>query len=117
MQSNMQSKSLMRIYNKNKILDLIRKNQSIYRAELARSTGLSMPTIMSITDELVEDGLIRDVGKGISSGGKPPMLLEIIPDSHFFVGIDISGAMFKTFLISFPACRISLISPLSLNKL
>lgn len=99
MQSNMQSKSLMRIYNKNKILDLIRKNQSIYRAELARSTGLSMPTIMSITDELVEDGLIRDVGKGISSGGKPPMLLEIIPDSHFFVGIDISGAMFKCIVL------------------
>ena len=65
MQSNMQSKSLMRIYNKNKILDLIRKNQSIYRAELARSTGLSMPTIMSITDELVEDRLIRD-GQGVS---------------------------------------------------
>ncbi len=100
MQSNMQSKSLMRIYNKNKILDLIRKNQSIYRAELARSTGLSMPTIMSITDELVEDGLIRDVGKGISSGGKPPMLLEIIPDSHFFVGIDISGAMFKCIVLN-----------------
>lgn len=91
----MQSKSLMRINNKNKILDLIRKNRSIYRAELARLTGLSMPTIMSITDELIEDGLIRDAGKGISSGGKPPMLLELIPESHLFVGVDISGAMFK----------------------
>lgn len=85
----------MRVYNKDKILDLIRKNKSIYRAELARITGLSMPTIMSITDELIADGLIRDAGKGISSGGKPPMLLELISDSHLFVGIDISGAMFK----------------------
>ena len=91
----MQSKSLMRIYNKDKILNLIRKNRSIYRAELARLTGLSMPTIMSITDELIDDGLIRDAGKGISSGGKPPMLLELIPESHLFVGVDISGAMFK----------------------
>lgn len=66
---DMQSKRLMRIYNKNKILDLIRKNHSIYRAELARLTGLSMPTIMNITDELIDDGLIRDAGKGISSGG------------------------------------------------
>ncbi len=91
----MQSKRLMRIYNKNKILDLIRKNHSIYRAELARLTGLSMPTIMNITDELIDDGLIRDAGKGISSGGKPPMLLELIPESHLFAGVDISGAMFK----------------------
>lgn len=91
----MQSKRLMRIYNKNKILDLIRKNHSIYRAELARLTGLSMPTIMNITDELIDDGLIRDAGKGISSGGKPPMLLELIPESHLFAGVDISGTMFK----------------------
>lgn len=91
----MQSKSLKRIQNKNMVLDLIRKHRSIYRAELARITGLSMPTIMSITDELVESGLVRDAGKGISSGGKPPMLMEIIPDSHLFLGVDISGAMYK----------------------
>ena len=28
------------------------------------------------------------------------MLLEIIPDSHFFVGIDISGAMFKCIVLN-----------------
>ena len=61
----MQSKSLKRIQNKNMVLDLIRKHRSIYRAELARITGLSMPTIMSITDELVESGLVRDSEKGI----------------------------------------------------
>lgn len=99
MQNTIQSKSFTRIYNKNKILDLIRKNKSIYRAELSRSTGLSMPTIMSITDELIDEGVIRDAGKGISSGGKPPMLLEIIPNSHLFIGVDISGAMFKCIIL------------------
>ena len=95
----MQNRNLTRVTNKNRILELIRRNKSIYRAELARRTELSMPTIMSITDELILEGLIRDAGKGISSGGKPPMLLELIPDARLFLGIDISGAMFKCIII------------------
>ncbi|MBU9742869.1 ROK family protein [Lachnospiraceae bacterium ASD3451] len=95
----MQHRDLMRVYNKSEVMEIMRKNKSVYRAELARMTGLSMPTIMKITDEFIRNGLIADVGKGVSSGGKPPMLLELIPEARLFIGMDISGAMFKCIIM------------------
>ena len=95
----MQHKDLIRTYNRSEVMEIMRKNKSMYRAELARMTGLSMPTIMKITDEFISNGLIEDVGKGVSSGGKPPMLLELIPQARLFIGMDISGAMFKCIIM------------------
>lgn len=95
----MQHRDMMRVYNKSEVMEIMRRNKSVYRAELARITGLSMPTIMKITDEFIRNGLVADVGRGVSSGGKPPMLLELIPDARLFVGMDISGAMFKCIIM------------------
>ena len=95
----MQRTNLIRARNKSEVMEIMRKNKSVYRAEMARQTGLSMPTIMKITDEFVRSGLVTDVGKGVSSGGKPPMILELIPDARLFVGMDISGAMFKCIIM------------------
>lgn len=89
----------MRSYNKSEVMEIMRKNKSVYRAELARMTGLSMPTIMKITEEFIRNGLIMDVGKGVSSGGKPPIIFELIPEARLFVGIDISGAMYKCIIM------------------
>lgn len=89
----------MRSYNKSEVMEIMRKNKSVYRAELARMTGLSMPTIMKITDEFIRNGLIMDVGKGVSSGGKPPIIFELIPEARLFVGMDISGAMYKCIIM------------------
>lgn len=95
----MQHKDLIRTHNRSEVMEIMRKNKSVYRAELARMTGLSMPTIMKITDEFISNGLITDVGKGVSSGGKPPMLLELIPEARLFIGMDISGAMYKCIIM------------------
>src|SRR5690606_10655357 len=55
----------------------------------ARLTGLSNPTVIKITDELAERGLIREIGKGESSGGKPPQLLAFMPQRHYLIGVDV----------------------------
>jgi len=95
----MKNRELMRAYNKSEVMEIMRKNKAVYRAELSRMTGLSIPTIMKITDEFIRNGLIEDVGKGISSGGKPPVLLELIPEARLFIGMDISGAMLKCIIM------------------
>ena len=58
--------------NRRLILDLIRRNGPINRAEVAHVTGLSIPTVMKITDELSRINLIRVIGKRKSIGGKRP---------------------------------------------
>ena len=85
--------------NKSNIIELIRSNESIFKAEIARLTGLSIPTVMRITDELINDGIVNIAGKGKSSGGKPPELLQIIPNSKYFIGVDIGGEHNKSVIL------------------
>jgi N-acetylglucosamine repressor len=78
--------------NTRNIFKIIRSSTSepVFKAELARLTGLSIPTVMRITDELVGKRLVRPVGKGESKGGKPPQLLEFVGDAAYIIGLDIA---------------------------
>ena len=75
--------------NKREIINLIREKSPIYRAEIARSCGLSLPTVMKITDGFIERGLVREIGQAKSTGGKPPTLLEFIGTAKYIVGVDV----------------------------
>lgn len=83
--------------NKSLIFDLIRKNGPISRTQMARTVGLSMPTVMKITDEFTKKHLIQEIGKGESSGGRQPELLELIPDSKYCIGVGIGRS--KTYVV------------------
>ena len=90
-----QDRASLRAYNKTSIMRILLSNDQIYRAEIARLTGLSIPTVMKITNEFIENGLITEVGKGVSSGGKPPEMLQLIPNSRFFIGVDTRGVEYR----------------------
>ncbi len=76
--------------NKIKILNIIRENGSISRADIARMGGISAPTVTRIVDSLIhEEGLVSDVGEGASSGGRKPTLLEFAGLDNFVIGIDL----------------------------
>lgn len=84
-------KTVVNELNRQEVLNVIRYSESINRSEIARMTGLSVPTVMKIVDSFMEIGLVRETGKRQSNGGKPPMLLEFVPDAYFCVGIDIGA--------------------------
>lgn len=71
--------------NRSMVFDLIRRKGPISRAEIARTIGLSIPTVMKITEEFSQKQFVQDVGKGESSGGKRPELLELVPDSKYII--------------------------------
>lgn len=75
--------------NRSMVFDLIRRKGPISRAEIARTIGLSIPTVMKITEEFSQKQFVQDVGKGESSGGKRPELLELVPDSKFIIGVGV----------------------------
>lgn len=83
--------------NRSLVFDLIRKNGPISRTQMSRLVGLSMPTVMKITDEFAKKHLIQEVGKGESSGGRQPELLELIPNSKYCVGVGIGRS--KTYVV------------------
>ena len=77
-------------HNKRKVLELIRKERSISRADIARFTKLSAPTVTRIVESLINnEKLVVDLGTGSSDGGRPPNLVSFASDSRFIIGVDI----------------------------
>ncbi|MBI4890850.1 MAG: ROK family transcriptional regulator [Acidobacteria bacterium] len=68
----------MRKPNAALLLNIIRENGPVSRAELARLTGLSQPTVSSQVVDLIERGIVVEDGAGEarSSGGKSPIMLR-----------------------------------------
>jgi predicted NBD/HSP70 family sugar kinase len=81
--------------NKYNAFRCIIREAPINRAAIAKRTDLSIPTVMSIVDDLFEKKVIRSIGKGESSGGKPPEMLEIIPDRFYYIGVDVGRTIIR----------------------
>lgn len=75
--------------NKIKVINLIRNSDGISRAEISKKIGLSAPTVSRIVENLIEDGLVREIGEGISYGGRRPTLLKLSDYTNFIIGIDL----------------------------
>lgn len=58
-------------------------------ADLCKELNLSAPKVTSLLGDLTLDGLIKDYGKIDSTGGRKPNLYGLVPDSAFFIGVDI----------------------------
>jgi predicted NBD/HSP70 family sugar kinase len=83
--------SLLRAINARTILDLVERSGPISRAQVARDSGLSKPTVSLGLAALLEAGLVREVGR--SSGGRGPtaVLYELNPRAGWVAGIDIGS--------------------------
>lgn len=77
--------------NRRSALHAIASGAAVTRAEIARATGLTRPTVSSLVAELVDEGIVVEVGPGSSAGGKRPTLLAIDPTARQVVAIDASS--------------------------
>jgi len=83
--------NVMRELNRSLVLDLIKQRSPISRATIAKATDLAKPTVSAIVDDLVQEGLVREIGMGqpTTGGGRPPILLEFNARSQFVVGVHV----------------------------
>ena len=79
----------IREVNRSIIVDLVRRGGRISRTELARRTKLTKPTVSTIIFELLDQGVVREVGFGesVSGGGRPARLLEFNDARAAYLGI------------------------------
>ena len=75
--------------NKVKVTNLVRDNDGISRADLAKRSGLSAPTISRIIDGLIRERLVTEIGAGVSHGGRRPTLLKFSGIDSYIIGIDL----------------------------
>lgn len=58
--------------------------------DLCKELNLSIPKITSLLSDLILDGFVQDYGKVESTGGRKQNLFGLLPESAFFIGVDIT---------------------------
>lgn len=88
----------MKSINRTIVLNKIRKNAPISRAQIASDTGLTPPTVGNIVKGLLEKDLIRETQLGESQGGRKPTLLMLNNNHLFVIGVDAGPASIRCIL-------------------
>ena len=79
----------LRRVNQSALLRLLFLEGPLDRVRLGQMTGLSSGTVTNFVASLLDDGLIVEVGREQSEGGRPRILLGVNPDYGAVVGVDI----------------------------
>ena len=84
--SNLEVKKI----NRNQIYRFISTVERVSKPEIAAMLGISMPTVLQNVGELIERGLVAEVGAFESTGGRKAKVLSPVFDARFAIGINIT---------------------------
>jgi glucokinase-like ROK family protein len=73
------------------IMRAIRRQGSISRTEISNITGWSKAKASQEIRNLVDKGYLREIGEGVSQGGRRPQIIRINDQLGYIVGIDIGA--------------------------
>lgn len=82
----------MRARNRAMVLRRIFAAEGCSRADLSRATGMSRSATSALVEELIEVGLVREMGQGVSRGGRRPTQLAFADDAFDILGIDLGAS-------------------------
>lgn len=86
---NTGDKQLIKEINKASIFQVVHDIGPVSRADIAKILKLTSATVSSNMAELIQDGIVREIGTGISSGGRKPVMVTIADSGVCFLGVDI----------------------------
>ncbi|WP_236654477.1 ROK family transcriptional regulator [Streptacidiphilus anmyonensis] len=89
------SRTRLRSNNELLLLEHLRSVGAASRAQLARDTGLSKPTVSSALAALEQGGLVREVGTIVPERGRSAVLYEPDPTAGYVLGVDIGRARLR----------------------
>lgn len=72
------------------ILKTIKKEKEISRADIAKRVNLTPASVTKITKKLIAQGILTEYKVGITSGGRPPILLTLNNNSGYIIGINLA---------------------------
>lgn len=58
-------------------------------ADMSKEFNLSAPKVANLINDLISEGLVKDYGKVGSTGGRRPNIYGLVPESGFFLGVDV----------------------------
>src|SRR5262245_9775242 len=84
---------LLKHLNEQTVLDLLRTDAPISRAEISRRAGISKPTVSLALQSLVDAGLVREVDHDPGGPSYGAVFFEPVPEAALVLGLDL-GARF-----------------------
>lgn len=85
----------MRSINERLLLDHIRRAGELSRADLARASGLSKPTVSAALANLERHGLAQTLGVRTGVPGPAAALYRIRPEAGFVLGLDVGSRFLR----------------------
>ena len=79
----------LRRRNRSVLLSRLFLDGPLTRQDLTVSTGLSQAAVSNVVGDLIDDGLVTEVGTVDSDGGRPRVMLQVAPRFALVVGVDV----------------------------
>ncbi|HVO69856.1 MAG TPA: ROK family transcriptional regulator [Aggregatilineaceae bacterium] len=76
--------------NRAVVLETLWRYQPLSRKDLAQRTRLTAATLTNIVSELIDAGIVQEVGLGEQKLGRRPMMLTYIADRYYLIGVNLS---------------------------
>ncbi len=77
----------IRTINRLRVLNLIRSQRGLSRADISKELGLNKPSCSEIVNDLIGEGLVTEGEKTETASGRRPTPLMIAKNGHLVVGI------------------------------
>lgn len=75
---------------KKKIIKTLYFEGPLANSDISKRIRLSTPKINSLLIDLIDEGIVTDLGRGDSSGGRRPNIYGLKPDAFYVVGISVN---------------------------
>lgn len=95
--------TLMREMNIALILECLRRDAPLSRAELAQITGLNKATVSSLVKELLDSHFVHEAGVDSGDKGRPSIQLNLNPQAGCIIGAEVGVDFLSVILTNFAA--------------
>src|ERR1043166_4943230 len=94
--------TLLRDLNERTVLDTIRSGAPISRAEIARRSGISKPTVSLALQSLLQAELVRETAERPDGPGYGAVYFELVAEAAVVLGLDLGAPFVRGALCALP---------------
>lgn len=105
-----QTPELLGISNKKVIINILKKEGPLSRAEISRKIGMSFPAVSSNIAYLLDNEYIKEVGEGNNAMGRKSTLIDFNAKKGYVLGIDLGRYQFRLMIADLLGNPISVFS-------
>ncbi|MEP9373803.1 ROK family transcriptional regulator [Mesorhizobium sp. KR1-2] len=87
-------------HNRRVMIDALRLNGALSRADLARATRLTPQTVSNIIEELSRDGLVMSLDTVRKGRGQPATPYGLVPEGAFAIGLQIDRHVTRAIVVN-----------------